>query len=269
MPAAELSRLQAQISAISTQFDEPQIFLRSLLTLMELYGDQHFTPGDLSRVQHLLPEYRLPALVVRQLKASLSSLTIDHPIPAMQIMDSLWKAKHFEARLMAAVMLGSLPVASIDPVMERINKWVNPEEDKDLIAELLNSAYRLLRVEKIEVWLIQIEDWLKGKKGGMVKIGLQAINVMLNDPKFSNSEKIFPLLEPVFLRPILSVQKDLLSAIELLADHSEMETTAFLRSILVKTKDEVVIRFVRRCLPYLEQESQNNLKLFMKSSENL
>ena len=109
MPAAELSKLQAQISAISTQFGEPRIFIRSLLTLMELYSDQHYKTGDLSRIQHLIPEYRLPALVIQQLTYSLSSLTADYPIPAIQIMDALWQEKYFEARLMAAIMLGFLP----------------------------------------------------------------------------------------------------------------------------------------------------------------
>ncbi len=269
MPAAELSRLQAQISAISTQFDEPRIFLRSLLTLMELYSDQHYKPGDLSRVQHFLPEYRLPALVIQQLTSSLSSLTADHPIPAMQIMDSLWQAKHFEARLMAAIMLGSLPAQPIEPVLDRINNWVNPEEDKDLITALLNSANRLFWTDKMEVWLNQINHWLGFDNEGFVKIGLQALNVILNDPKFINSEKVFPLLEPVILHPIFSLQKDLLSIIELLADHSEMETTAFLRSVLAQTNDAEVIRFVRRCLPLLEQDSQISLKSFMNPSKKI
>jgi len=263
MPAAELSRLQAQISAISTQFDEPRIFLRSLLTLMELYSDQHFKPGDLSRVQHLFPEYRLPAPVIQQLTTSLSSLTANHPISAMQIMDSLWQAKYFEARLMAAVMLGSLPVKPIKPVMDRIINWANPEEDKDLITAVLNSANRLFKSEKMGVWLNQIKAWLRFDNEGLVKIGLQALHVVLNDPKFVNSEKIFPLLKPVILHVSLSLQKELLSLIELLVDHSEMETTAFLRSVLTQTNNNEVIRFVRRCLPLLEQDSQISLKSFM------
>ena len=267
MPAVERSRLQAQISAISTQFDEPRIFLRSLFTLMELYSDQHYKPGNLSRVQHLIPEYGLPALVIQQLTSSLSSLTVEHPIPAMQIMDSLWQAKHFEARFMAAVMFGSLPALPVDPVMERIHHWVNPEEDKDIINELLNSANRLLKVEKMGVWLNQINQWLGYDDEGLVKIGLQAIHVILNDPKFVNSEKIFPLLEPIILHPVLSLQKELLSIVELLADHSEMETTSFLRSVLAQTNDAEVIRFVRRCLPLLEQDSQICLKSFMNSSK--
>ena len=263
MPAAELSRLQAQISAISTQFNEPRIFLHSLLTLMELYSNQNYKPGDLSRVQHLLPEYRLPALVIQQLSSSLSELTIDHPIPAMQIMDSLWQAKHFEARLMASVMLGSLPVEPIGPVLDRINNWVNPGEEKEIITELLNSVNRLLRAEKMGIWLDQIKVWLREDNEGFIKIGLQAINVILNDSKFVNSEKVLPLLEPVVLHYRFSLQQELLSIIKLLANHSEMETTSFLRSILAQTKDAEVIRFVRRCLPLLEQDSQKSLKSFM------
>jgi hypothetical protein len=263
MPAAELSRLQAQISAISTQFGEPRIFLRSLLTLMELYSDQHYKPGNLSRLHHLIPEYRLPALVIQQLTYNLSSLTADYPIPAMQIMDALWQEKHFEARLMAAVMLGYLPAQTIKPMMDRINNWVNPGEDKDLITALLNSANRFFAAERIEVWLNQINHWLGLDNEALTKIGLRALQVVLIDPKFVNSQNIFPLLEPVIIHPVFSLQKELLTLIELLVNHSEMETTAFLHSILTKTNDAEVIRFVRRCLPLLQPDSQASLKSFM------
>jgi len=263
MPAAELSKLQAQIRAISTQFEEPRIFLRSLLTLMELYSDQNYKPGDLSRVKHLIPEYRLPALVIQQLTDNLASLTASNPNSAIQIMDTLWQEKHFEARLIAAAMLSNLPAQSIEHVMDRIQKWAKPEEDEDLISALLISSNRFFSIDKMEVWLHQIHRWLSLENEGMIKIGLKALLVILNDPEFVNSEKIFALLEPTILHPNFSLQKEIFSLIELLVNHSEMETTAFLRSILAQTNNAEVVRFIRRCLPLLGQNSQASLKSFM------
>jgi hypothetical protein len=267
MPAAELSKLKAQINAISTQFEEPPIFLHSVLILMELYSDQHYKPGDLSGVSHLIPEYRLPALVIQQLSISLSELTITKPIPALQIMDALWQNKYFEPRLIAAVMLGSLPTHPIEPLTERIRNWVNPEIDNDLITALLNSCHRLLATEKTGVWLDQIHRWLELENVGFVKIGLKALQVTVNDPKFTNIEKVFPLIEPIMQHPITAMQRDLYSLIESLVKFSEMETTSFLRSILSHTNDTEMIRFIRRCLPMLEAESQASLKSLMNPSK--
>jgi hypothetical protein len=267
MPAAELSKLKAQIYAISTQFEEPQIFLHSVLTLMELYSDQHYRPGDLSKVNHLIPEYRLPSLVIQQLSISLSELTVVKPVPAIQIMDALWKNTYFESRLIAAVMLGSLPTHPIEPLIERIRNWMDPEIDNDLITALLNSCHRLFAAENMGVWLDLIHHWLGLDKVGSVKIGLRAIQVILNDPKFANIEKIFPLIEPAMLNPNSALQRDLYSLIESLNNYSEMETTAFLRSILTRTNNTEVIRFIRRCLPLLDPESQASIKSLMNPSK--
>ena len=269
MPAAELSKLKAQISAISTQFEEPPIFLHSVLALMELYSDQHYKPGDLSGVRHLIPEYRLPALVIQQLSISLSELTVAKPIPALQIMDVLWQDKYFEPRLIAAVMLGSLPTHPLKTISERIRNWVNPEIDNDLITALLNSCHRLFSVENMGGWLDQIHHWAKQDNTGFIKIGLQGLQLILDDPNFVNIEKIFPLIEPIMLHPKTALQKDLFSLIESLDNYSEMETTAFLRSILSQTIDTGVIRFVRRCLPLLEPESQANLKSLMNPPKKI
>ena len=267
MPAAELSKLKAQINAISTQFEEPPIFLHSVLVLMELYSDQHYRPGNLSKVNHLIPEYRLPSLVIQQLSISLSELTVVKPVPATQIMDALWKNKYFEPRLIAAVMLGSLPTHPIEPLIERIRNWMDPEIDNDLISALLNSCHRLFAAENTGVWLDLIHHWLGLDNVGSVKIGLRALQVILNDPKFTNIEKIFPLIEPAMLNPNSALQRDLYSLIESLNNYSEMETTAFLRSILTRTNNTEVIRFIRRCLPLLDPESQASLKSLMTSQK--
>jgi hypothetical protein len=267
MPAAELSKLKAQINAISTQFEEPPIFLHSVLALMELYSDQHYKPGDLSGVRHLIPEYRLPALVIQQLSISLSELTVVKPVPATQIMDALWKNKYFEPRLIAAIMLRSLPTHPIEPLIERIRNWMDPEIDNDLITALLNSCHRLFTVENMGVWLDLIQFWLGLDNVGSVKIGLRALQVILNDPKFANIEKIFPLIEPAMLNPNSALQRDQYSLIESLNNYSEMETTAFLRSILTRTSDPEVIRFIRRCLPLLAPESQVIIRSLMNPSK--
>ena len=150
--------------------------------------------------------------------------------------------------------------------MDRINLWVDPEEDKDLITALLTSANRFFSIEKMEVWLNQINRWIGSQHEEVVKIGLRALQVVLIDPKFVNSQKIYSLLEPVILHPVFSLQKELLTLMELLVNHSEMETTAFLRSILTKTDDTEVIRFIRRCLPLLQPASQASLKLLLNPS---
>jgi hypothetical protein len=265
MPAAELSRLQAQISAISTQFDDPPLFLRSLLTLMELYGDQNFRPGDHSRVKHMNPEYHLPLLVIQQLGNSLNQLTAQNPDSAISTMDSLWQEKRFEARFLAAGMLGQYPAQFKASISERIQTWVRPDEDAELISTLLNSANHFFISNDLEKWLKQIQHWLDSKNFQINKIGLRGLQILVEDTEFEKFEKLYPLLEPIFIHPIFSLQKNTLEVIKSLIKRSEMETLAFLRSIFLQTKEPEVIRFIRRCIPFFSNEAQDHLKELINS----
>lgn len=260
MPAAELSRLKAQISAISTQFGQPAQFLHSLISLMELYADQHLRAGEQSRLEHLHPEYHLPAVVIQQLGKTLSTLTFQQPNVAMKTMDALKEDKHFEAKLLAAEMLGSFPPKYTDVVLSRQQTWIQPGEDELLLNKILESCNRFYVDTDADGWLKQIGRWLQDKDLRFIKIGLQALLLLINDAKYFKFEKSFPLLEPVFLNPVLGLQREALEVLKSLINRSEMESLAFVRSILIKTQDEDSLRFIRRCIPLFSTESQVILK---------
>jgi hypothetical protein len=259
MPAAELSRLQAQISAISTQFDHPAQFLRSLISLMELYSDQHLHAGEQSRLRHLHPEYHLPALVTQQLETALHNLTPQNPAAALKTMDALKQEKHFEAKILAAEMLGSYPAKFKSAILERVQAWVQPGEDEFLVDKILDSSSRFFNETNIETWLKQIQKWLQAEDPRLMKIGLHALNTLLDDPAYLKFEIIFPLLEPAFLHPILSSQREALDVLKSLIKRSEMESLAFVRAILNKTHDTDTIRFIRRCIPLFSEDIQTSL----------
>jgi hypothetical protein len=268
MPAAELSRLQAQISAISTQFDRPPQFLRSLLTLMELYADQHFQPGKLSQVKHLYSEHHLPTLVIQQLNTALGRLTKQYPAAALATMDSLKQERYFEAKVLATGMLGNFPVQYKSSVYERIKSWIQPDEDEQIVDEILHSVNGFFIEYDIETWFLHINKWLQSEDFRFKKIGLHALNLLVNDDRFSRFENIFPFIEPVILHPFLSLQRDILDVFKSLIKRSEMESLAFIKSILLKTKDAEVIRFIRRCVPLFSPEGQERLAKYIPEGQS-
>jgi hypothetical protein len=259
MPAAELSRLQAQISAISTQFDQPQRFLRSLFTLLDLYADQNFRPGQHSRVEHLMPVYRLPELVTQQIGKALCQSTLINPVPALAIMDGLKQDKHFEAQYLAAGMLGFLPIDFKQQVLERLQTWIKPEEDEMLLEAILRSGQHFYTAHDLESWLKQIQRWLKIDEMRFKRIALRGLKMLTEDAHFDQFENIFTLLEPLFFHPVLSLQRDTLEVMKSSINRSEMETSAFMHSILQKTEDAATLRLIRRCILLFSTDVQERL----------
>lgn len=259
MPAAELSRLQAQISAISTQFLQPQKFLRSLFTLLDLYADQNFRPGQHSRVEHLMPVYRLPEIVTQQIGKALNQLTAQYPVPALTILDGLKQDKHFEAQYLAMGMLGFLPIDCQQPVMKRLQTWIKPEMDEMLLDAILDSAQHFFINHDLESWLKHIQRWLENTETRFMKIGLRGLRILVDDTHFSQFEKIFTLLAPFFLNPELSFQRDTLEVLKSLINRSEMESSAFIHSILQRTEDAATLRLIRRAIPLFSTDVQDRL----------
>lgn len=259
MPAAELSRLQAQISAISTQFLQPQRFLRSLFTLLDLYADQNFRPGQHSRVKHLMPVYRLPEIVMQQIGKALNQLTEQYPEPALTIMDGLKQDKHFEAQYLAVGMLGFLPMDCQQQVMKRLQTWIKPEADEMLLDGVLDSAQHFFINHDLGNWLKQIQHWFENGDTRYMKIGLRGLKMLVEGTHFKQFEKIFALLIPFFLHPELSLQRDTLEVMKSIVNRSEMESSAFIHSILQRTEDAATLRLIRRAIPLFSPDVQERL----------
>jgi hypothetical protein len=259
MPAAELSRLQAQISAIATQFLQTKRFLRSLFTLLDLYADQNFRPGQHSRVEHLMPVYRLPELVTQQLGRSLSQLTVQYPDEALTVMDGLKQDKHFEAQYLAVGMLGFLPINHKQQVLERLRTWIHPEEDEMLLDASLRSGQLFFIASDVENWLNQIQRWLDSKDLRFKKIGLRGLKMLVDDTQYGQFELTFALLTPFFLNPVLSLQRETLEVMKSFINRSEMETSAYLLSIIQRSDDAATMRFIRRTIALFSEDVQVRL----------
>jgi len=260
MPAAELSRLQAQISAISTQFETPALFVKSLTALMELYSDRNYQTSDSIKIRVLMPSYRPPTLVIRQLEIDLSALTSQKPVPALEIMDLLWQKTFYETQLLAIFMLGNLPFDMLQPMSVRFLNWMKPGLENGLMEALLNKGSLQLRQYKIDEWLRWAQKWIDNKNPEIVKIGLRALLVVCADSNYINFPTIFTSIEPLILKSFFPVQKDLTSLFKTIIERVPVEAISFFRSILVQSQSKEIKSFFRRCLPFFEKDLQQSLK---------
>src|SRR5512133_2706116 len=102
MPAAELTRLRAQINGLITRFADPESFRLALRDLLDLYANRAYRAGQAVQPQSLLPSYRVSPLIMQQLDLELSKTCQEQPEQALKVVEMLWHDPYLEPRLLAA-----------------------------------------------------------------------------------------------------------------------------------------------------------------------
>lgn len=266
MPAAELTRLRMQINGLIQLFGEPNNFRTSLRDMFEAYANLTYRPGQTVLQKSLLPSYRAPKLVMRQLELELGKTCRERPEDALEVIEVLWYDPYLEPRQLAAVILGKIPASHSQEVAQKIKTWSRPEENSRMLDTLFQHGTITLRQTAPKQLLALIEELLNSTHGATQAIGIRAIVPLMQDPEFENLPPIFRMLGPLLQSFSTALQTDLQIAIESLARRSPMETAFFLRQTLNITSSPATSRLIRRCLPAFEPAQQSSLRAAIQAA---
>ena len=266
MPAIQIARLQVQMAQLMALTRQPALFVRGLHDLLDTYTDRTYRPGQAVKAQPLLPHYKVPPPVIRQVEIELAAFCRQDASAGLALADALWADAYYEPRLLAIHLLGLAPVSPPEPVLQRIAAWARPEEDRTLLRALISrGAGRLLR-EQSGCWSDLVQGWLAGDKPPVQAMGLHALLAIIEDEDFQNLPLIYHLISPTLQRLPSSLQPDVLAVLQALVRRSPAETAYFLRQILTLVGDPAIPRLVRRCLPLFSPETQEGLRAALKSA---
>src|SRR5258706_14991928 len=106
IPAIDIARLKIQAAVLVEKFDQPAVFLKVLHEILDHYADRTMRIGVVASPVSVLPAYRAPQAVLRQIEMELAPLAGAFPEQAMALTDALWKDGYLETRLLAAILLG-------------------------------------------------------------------------------------------------------------------------------------------------------------------
>lgn len=268
MPAVALTRLRTQINRILLQFDQPEAFCAALRELLELNANFAYRPGQAVQPQPLLPSYRISPLIMRQLEIDLARACHEQPEHALAIISALWADPYLEPRLLAASLLGSLPRAMDDQVLEKLRAWVTPDQNFRMIDSLFQTGTAGLRQGAAQSLLALVEEWLSSQRQGLVALGLRALVPLVADPQFDNIPAVFRLLRPQVQIAHAPLLANLQAALEAMIRRTPTETAFFLRQALSIAHSANASRLVRRCLPSFSPEQQTALREALRSSRD-
>lgn len=266
MPAAELMRLRQQINQLILVFHDAALFCQRTRELLELYAQLNYRAGQAVQPQPLLPSYRVPPLVMRQLTLELGKTCQETPQQAIAIVSLLWKEPYLEPRQLSASLLGIIPVqAASDGVIQCLREWAHAQENMRMIAILMEQGTVSLRREMPDRLLGLIEEWMAHPNPAQQAIGVQALISLVNDRAFENLPAVYRLISPGIQSIHPRLQTDLQLAIQALIKRSPTETAFFLRQALSLASGTGTARLVRRCLPAFDAAQQASLRAALQS----
>ena len=258
MPAIDLARLKKQTAQLADLFDQPPLFLREHREILDFYVNRSLRSQGVAP-SSVLPTYRTPTVVLRQIETELGPVAERQPIQALELADALWDEGWLETRLLSAFMLGRIPPQE-ERLLARLTAWTQAVRDPSVRAALLTTSLTRLRRETPDLFLILVKEWLHPARQRMWSNGIQALVPLISSPDFDNLPPIFEIVEPIIRAAPATLQFDLQELIVMLYQASPAETTFFIQQLLKSTKSPMLAVALRRMLPEFPAELQVSLR---------
>ncbi len=265
MPAIDLARLKKQTARLADIFGEPPAFLRELREILEFYVNRSLRSQSVAP-SSVLPTYRTPVAVLRQIEKELGPVAGEQPILALELADALWDEGWLETKLLAAFLLGRIPPQE-ERLLARLTAWTQAVRDPEVRAALLTTSLTRLRKETPDLFLVLVKEWLHPARQRMWSNGVQALVPLISSPDFDNIPPILEVVEPILKASPATLQYDLQELIITLFEASPDETIYFLQQILKETRSPLPAAALRRMLPELPQELQSSLREMLRQTK--
>jgi hypothetical protein len=266
MPAIQPARLKKQVSNLAGEFNQPALFVRDLHALLDLYTDHTHRPGQSGEPPPLIASYKTPPPVMRQVWHELMPRIKQQPADVLPLCDALWAESNYDMQLLAARLLGQVPVAPPDPVIDRLHSWVRQGLDKHTLDGLLTYGLARLQQDAPDSLVELVSSWMNSSDLPTQQAGLCALLPMISDSGNETMPSIFRLLTP-FLRVAPSyLRPDILSILTALAHNSPSETAYLLRQNLSTPDNPDTAWLIRQVLDEFPQETQTGLRAALKAT---
>jgi hypothetical protein len=263
MPAILLSRLKIQATRLADLTNHPEIFVRSLMGMLDFYSDRTHRPGQSGEPPPLLPAYHVPSPVLRQIMLELAPQLSADQSKGLALSEALWNQKQFECRLLAVRILGLLPVEPLEPIHDRLKEWAKEGEER-VLTELLTTGLSRWRSEASINLLALVEEWLTSSSFHEQKMGLRALLPLIHDTSFVNLPVLFRVLNPLVRVAPSQIRPDLVPVLKSLANRSPQETAYFLRHNMAAQDTAGV---TRQILTEFSKETQISLRQAMQNPQ--
>jgi hypothetical protein len=252
--------MRFQVEALMAHYSDPKAFHLALSNLFDLYANRALRFGDHTGIRPMIPTYHLPAPLLRQLELDLERKIHENPDPALALVDELWQDTYYEVKLAAITVLGLIPLADPQPILDRLDQWIDDRLDLSLLPKLFSLGTRQLQNKFPQTWENYLETFLESGDPQKVSVGFLGLAEGLKNRQNQNIPALFRLIGPYVRTPQPQNSRELSTLLMALAEASPAETGFFLRQILSVTDTPEIKRLVKDSLPGFPPEIQEELR---------
>ena len=261
MPAIKLALLREQTALLSNQFHQPDLAVRSIHSILDLYANRTQRHGQSGAPPPLIEAYHVPKPVRRQIVKELEPVVKDSPAEALDLCDSIWEQPYFEFKLIAASLIGKIPIETPEAITDRIFTWsLSCSEDRIQSALFTNGLEQLIK-DHTGYLLDQISELLSDRDIEKQTIGLSALISIIGSKSFDKFPKLFRIINPMTRSIDPDLRPYMVEVIRQLADRTPKETAYLLRHNLYAPDNPDTAWLVRQSLRAFPVDIQEYLRV--------
>ncbi len=265
MPSIDLARLRKQVARLADFFFVPDEFTAQLNDMLDSYVDYTVRRKRAAAPGANLRAYRTPPVVVRQIELALAPLAkaTQNAEATLNLADRLWDEGWLETYLLAAFLLGCIPPRE-EHLLARLTAWMPQVRDPELRAKLLDASLVQVRKQAPTMFLNLLREWLRPERSRLWPHGIQAAISAISDPDFAGLPGLMDVVRPVVEAAPSGLQLDLEALILALYAASPVETTYFVRQVLLESRNPMTTTTFRRMSPAFPYELKEEIREFIR-----
>lgn len=265
MPAIQLERLLQQIKQSLDPAFSPKQFSANLIELLQVHANLSYRPGTEIQVKNIIQSFKPGPLVMYHVQNKLTAISQTDPQQALRYADQIWQHDYLETKQMAAVMIGALPVENFYDASQRLEAWFHATTDKQIRYHLLHLGSENIRKNNLKDWLKMIHDWVNSGDLQKIHLGINAIEILVEDKSFENYPVIYAITNQVIEQKQDNITNILIKIYQTIIARAPNETAYFLQHSLLSAPTEQKIKFIRRCINFFPTKQQKKLREAIKS----
>jgi hypothetical protein len=266
MTAIQPARLKRQVIELGEKYSQPAVFVRQLHALLDMYSNHTHRRGQSGEPLPLVGSYNAPAPVMNQVWHELQRLAQAQPQAMWPLCDALWAEQNYDLQLLAGRIVGQLPVTPPDPVITRLQAWVQDNPDKRLLDGLFEHGLARLVQEAPEQLMELVAGWLTSRELAIQHAGLRALLPIIKSAGPSSLPTIFHLMTPYLRIAPTRLRPDIVSVVAALAHCSPAEVAFLLRQNLSAPDNPDTPWLIRQVQDEFPEEMRTGLREAMKAA---
>ena len=268
MAAIDLTRLNKQIETLKEAFAQPAEFRLQLHAVLQFYHRYAHRKQKDSVPISFMQAYDLPEQILPQIANGLSLRARQDVNETLAVVDELWLDDHFEARDLAAHLIGQVPVSASQEIYQRLTQWVSVPTDRAVVRSIFTKSSQRLRAEAPKGWVDFVGSLLASSSERAQNHGLYALSLLATQSDSDDLPQFFHWIRPFIQSDQNLIQSNLSLAVAALARRSPTETAYILKEVMSDTDGSGIERRVRSYLPFFEAELGQSLQNSLRIHQN-